>query len=86
MLKKNKEMLKRIYEQEFAKAKAKEEKARLERQIANIKKKAREDAKRRYVRGKSLGKSLGKSMKKFSKRAKKIQRASEDLLYTDFKW
>ena len=90
MLKKNKKMLKKIYQEEYEKAIAKEKKGSLTREIDRIRKKAREDAKKKYdvvarrlSRAKKIknlkqaGKGIQKHMKKAGKRAGKVR---DDLL------
>ena len=84
MLKKNKALLKKIYEEEYLKAAEKAKKDQLSREIARIKKKAQEDAKRKYNMSKTGSRNFGKLVKKassgvYKKRAKRIQKASDDL-------
>jgi len=75
--KKNKELLRKIYTEEYLKAEQEEKKAQLQREIARIKKKAREDAKRKYNRTKTIKKRFDK--KRVQHRAKKIGQAGEQL-------
>jgi len=74
MYKKNKEQLKKIYEEEFLKAEKKESQAALDREIARIKAKAREDAKHKSRSWKDRGKTgIKKAAKKGRGAGKKIQ-------------
>lgn len=91
MLKKNKALLKKIYQEEYEKAIAKEKKASLSKEITRIKRKAREDAQKKYdvaARKKSrarkiknlkaAGKGIRKSMKSAGKHAKRINEGIMD--------
>ena len=93
MMKKNKELLKKIYDQEYAKAKTKAQKASLNRQIQNVKSKARSDAEKRFNRQKHLGKKakkLGKGFQKIgkdiAKRSKGFKETSDNMLDDIMGW
>lgn len=79
--KKNKEILRKIYMEEYLKAEEIEKKAQLNREIQRVRQKAKEDAKRKYNRAKTLTKGTKKGAKKkqFQHRSKKIGKAGEQL-------
>lgn len=76
MFKKNKVALKKIYQEEYDKAFKVEKKKALEREIEQIKVKAREDAKRRakgrVAAAKKKGKNTRKTMKRVGQRSQDI--------------
>lgn len=91
MLKKNRKMLKKIYKEEYAKAESNAKKTALTKEIDRIKRKAREDAKRKYdvearrkARAKRMKnlksgmKGMGKGMKKAGKHARRINEQIRD--------
>lgn len=99
MYKKNKELLQKIYEEEYLKAEEAQKKAALNREIERIKAKAKEDAKRKYTprkeRVKKVAKKTGKKVQAARKKAKpykkklkrfsdNIQEANRDILGFDF--
>jgi hypothetical protein len=81
MLKKNKELLRKIYQQEYEKAIRQENKAKLERDIARVKEMARNRAKRK-AEGFNLNKQLNRG-KKLQKNArpvgKKLKRMGDNM-------
>lgn len=92
MFKKNKELLKKIYTEEYAKAEVREQKAALNREMEKIRAKAKADAKRKYAPKKvkiqkarvgiqKRAKPIKKALKQYSKN---MQKANRDILGIDF--
>ena len=92
MYKKNKELLKKIYMEEYGKAELLEQKAALNREMERIKAKAKADAKRKYapkkvkiqkakVGIKKRAKPIKKALKRYSDN---MQRANKEILGFDF--
>jgi len=79
MKKENKELLQKIYKEELEKATTKAKEEQLNRQIADIKQKAREKAQKRY--GKRVKKKTSAKHRKTVKHiGRKAQQVSDDLL------
>lgn len=89
MLKKNKELLRKIYEEEYAKAVVSEQKAALNREIERIKKKARNKAYAKYHKKEArakMRKDWGKKTKGFKKKALKLQKHNEEFMNKLMGW
>lgn len=85
--KKNKELLKKIFDEEYAKAVAKEQKVSLNREMARMRKLAQSKAYAKYHKRegrarkrKSLAKSVKGAGKKYKKMAGNIQRSSDRMV------
>lgn len=89
LFKKNKELLRKIYEEEFEKAEKSEQKVALNREIERIKKKAHAKAHAKYNKAEArakMRKDWGKKTGGIKKRAKRLQKHNEEFMNKIMGW